>query len=126
RRGLVEGPSPSVLEARFHRLLKMAGITPVATEVVAGPEGQFRVDTLITEALAVEVDGHAHHSTPEQKAYDERRRNEIRMGGVFLLVYTWRDVVMDGRRVVAEIHRARARPDLRTQPGPGTPGRLAD
>ncbi|HET6794180.1 MAG TPA: hypothetical protein VFH45_07055, partial [Acidimicrobiales bacterium] len=47
RRGLVEGPSPSVLEARFHRLLKMAGITPVATEVVAGPEGQFRVDTLI-------------------------------------------------------------------------------
>jgi hypothetical protein len=109
RRGLAEGPNPSVLEARFHRLLRMAGITPQATEVVAGPDGRFRIDTVIRESLAVEVDGQVHHSTPEQKAYDERRRNEIRMGGVFLLVYTWRDVVMDGRRVAADIHRALAR-----------------
>jgi hypothetical protein len=120
RRGLVEGPNPSVLEARFHRLLRMAGITPQATEVVAGPDGRFRIDTVIGEGLAVEVDGHANHSTPEQKAYDERRRNEIRMSGVFLLVYTWRDVVMDGRRVASEIHRARARH------GPGTAGQLAN
>lgn len=55
------------------------------------------------------MDGHIYHSTPEQKAYDERRRAEIRMGGTFLLVYMWRDVHLDGRRVLAECHQALAR-----------------
>lgn len=106
RRGLNEGPHPSVLEARFHRLLRTGGITPISVEVVAGPEGGYRIDSLLDEGVAVEVDGHAHHSTPEQKAYDERRRSEIRMSGVFLLVYDWRAVSYEGRRVLAECHRA--------------------
>lgn len=108
RRGLNEGPHPSVLEARLHRLLRTGGITPVSVEVVAGPHREYRIDTLLDAAVAVEVDGHAHHSTPEQKAYDERRRAEIRMGGIFLLVYDWRAVTYEGRRVLAECHRALA------------------
>ena len=106
RRGLKEGPHPSVLEARFHRLLKSGGITPLKVEVVAGPNGEYRIDSLLDPNVAVEVDGHLHHSTPEQKAYDERRRAEIRMGGTFLIVYTWRDIHLDGRRVLAECRRA--------------------
>lgn len=109
RRGLNEGPHPSVLEARFHRLLKSGGIAPLATEVIDGPNGEYRIDSLVDPNVAVEVDGHIHHSTPEQKAYDERRRAEIRMGGKFVLVYQWRDIVQDGRRVLAEIHLALAR-----------------
>lgn len=108
RRGLNEGPHPSVLEARLHRVLKAGGITPIKVEVVVGPDGEYRIDVLLDERVAVEVDGHVHHSTPEQKAYDERRRAEIRMGGVFLLVYDWRAVTYEARRVLAECHRALA------------------
>lgn len=108
RRGLNEGPHPSVLEARLHRLLRIGGITPLSVEVVAGPDGEYRIDSLLDALVAVEVDGHTHHSTPEQKAYDERRRNEIRMSGKFLLVYDWRAVAYEGRRVLAECHRALA------------------
>ena len=109
RRGMNEGPHPSVLEARFHRLLKQGGITPIATEVVEGPNGEYRIDCLLAPNVGVEVDGHTFHSTPEQKAYDERRRNEIRMRDMFLLVYQWSDITHDGRRVLAEIHEALAR-----------------
>ncbi len=109
RRGLREGPHPSVLEARLHRLLRSGGITPERVEVVAGPDGRYRIDVLLDPCVAVEVDGHVHHSTPEQKAYDERRRAEIRMAGMFLLVYDWWAIGRDGRRVLAECHQALAR-----------------
>lgn len=109
RRGLLEGPHPSVLEARLHRLLATGGITPIKVEVVAGSDGQYRIDTLLDPLVGAEVDGHAFHSTPEQKAYDERRRSDIRMSGIFLLVYSWRDIHHDGRRVLAECHQALAR-----------------
>ena len=109
RRGLKEGPHPSVLEARLHRLFKAGGIVPLSVEVVAGPNGEYRIDCVLDPTVAVEVDGHIHHSTPEQKAYDERRRAEIRMAGTFLLVYVWRDIHLDGRRVLAECHQAMAR-----------------
>lgn len=120
RRGIQEGPHPSVLEARFHRLLRSGGITPLSVEAVAGPDGRYRLDAVLAVGVAAEVDGQSHHSTPEQKAYDERRRNEIRMGGVFLLVYDWRAVTHDGRRVLAECHQALARY------GSGGPRRLTD
>jgi very-short-patch-repair endonuclease len=106
RRGFVGAPHPSVLESKLLRLLRQHRIHPVAVEVMVGPAGRYRVDVVISEGLLVEVDGYAHHHTPEQKAEDERRRNRIRLTGKFLLVYTWRDVVYDGGRVAAEIREA--------------------
>jgi very-short-patch-repair endonuclease len=50
----------------------------------------------------IEVDGFAYHWSPEAKAYDEARRNRLRLGGSFLLVYSWRDICFDGRRVAQE------------------------
>lgn len=105
---MIAGPTPSVLESRVLRLLYQGGIHPLAVEVKAGPDGRYRVDVLLDPAVAMEVDGFRYHSTPEQKAYDERRRTEIRLGGVFLLVYDWMDVTRDGRRVLAECRRALA------------------
>lgn len=106
RRGLTGAPNPSVLESKTIRLLRRSGIVPLAVEVVAGPDGRYRLDILLATGVAMEVDGFAYHATPEAKAYDERRRNEIRLSGVFLLVYTWTDIVGDGRRVLIEVHRA--------------------
>ena len=97
---------PSVLESRVLRLLRQAAIKPVATEVKAGPDLSYRVDILVAPGLAVEVDGYAYHNGPEQMAEDARRRNRLHLSGLQTLVYTWRDIVYDGHRVVAEVPNA--------------------
>lgn len=118
RRGLTDVPHPSVLESKLLRLLTQSGITPIAFEVKSGPAGRYRIDAMVDEGIAVEVDGHAYHHSPEQKIEDERRRNRLRLGGLFLLVYTWRDVVYDAPRVVAEVREALLRSEVRTlRPG---------
>lgn len=106
RRGMVSGPAPSVLESRVLRLLRRGGIEPAGREVVAGPDGRYRIDVTLEETVAMEVDGQAYHGSPEQRAHDERRRNEIRLSGIFLLVYDWVAVTRDGRRVLAECRQA--------------------
>jgi hypothetical protein len=106
RRGLVGAPNPSVLESRVLRLLAQGGITPIRVEVKIGDDGRYRIDTELVEGVIMEVDGHRHHSTPEQKFYDEQRRNELRLSGAILLVYDWLAVTKDGRRVLAECHQA--------------------
>src|SRR5437660_539034 len=80
---------PTAVESRFLRLLRGGNILPISTEVVSGPNGEYRIDTLLDPLVGAEVDGHRHHSTPEQKAADERRRARIRMEGMFLLVFDW-------------------------------------
>ena len=88
------------------RLLRQAAIKPVAAEVKAGPDLSYRVDILVAPGLAVEVDGYAYHNGPKQMAEDARRRNRLHLSGLQTLVYTWRDIVYDGYRVVAEVRNA--------------------
>jgi hypothetical protein len=102
-RGMIGGPPPSVLEAEAMRLFKQWGIQVLAREVKYGPEGQYRIDFLIAPGVSVEVDGFSHHWSPEAKARDEARRNQLRLGGLFVLVYTWRDVRFEGRRIAGEV-----------------------
>jgi hypothetical protein len=59
--------------------------------------------------VAVEVDGYAYHWSPEAKARDESRRNQLRLSGIFLLVYTWRDIRMEPGRVIREVTAALSR-----------------
>ncbi|HEX4863685.1 MAG TPA: hypothetical protein VFV02_06410 [Acidimicrobiales bacterium] len=113
RRGLIGAPHPSVLESALLRLLLRHRIEPMAVEVHIHAEGHYRVDAAVSEEVLVEVDGYAYHHSPEQKTEDERRRNRIRLSGKVLLVYTWRDVIHDGKRVVEEIRQALAQSWLR-------------
>ncbi len=115
-RGMIGGPEPSVLEARTLRLFKNSGIPVLHRELHVGPDGRYRIDFLIAPGLAVEVDGFAHHWSPEAKAHDEARRNQLRLGGMFVLVYDWRDIQFDGHRVAREIRTAQRSP-LRTAQG---------
>jgi hypothetical protein len=108
RRGLVEPPHPSVLEGKILRLLSRAGIRPLSVEVTTGPDARYRIDILLTQHVAVEVDGYTYHGAPESMAYDARRRNRLRLDGFLLLVFTWSDVVHDASRVLAEIREALA------------------
>ncbi len=106
RRGLIGAPAPSVLESRTLRLLRRAGIEPVAVEVRVGEGGRYRIDIALTSVLVIEVDGYAFHFSPEQKTEDERRRRRLRLSGVEVLVYTWRDVVYDAAQMLMEIQQA--------------------
>jgi very-short-patch-repair endonuclease len=115
RRGLIGAPAPSVLESRTIRLLRRAGIEPVAVEVWMGVGGRYRIDIALTLALVLEVDGYAFHFSPEQKTEDERRRRRLRLGGVEVLVYTWRDVVYDASQMLAEIQHAILRANQATR-----------
>ena len=109
RRGMSGAPHPSVLESRVLRLLRRIGIEPIAVEVKVGSDGRYRVDTLLDPNVALEVDGYTYHAAPELKAEDERRRGRLRLGGLFLLVYDWTEVLRDTRRIGAECHEALAR-----------------
>ena len=97
------------MEAEAMRLFRRWGIPILRREVVTGRHGQYRIDFLIAPGLVVEVDGFAYHWSPEAKARDEARRNELRLAGLFLLIYTWRDIRFDERRVAAEIASALSR-----------------
>jgi hypothetical protein len=108
-RGIIGGPDPSVLESMAMRMFKRCGIPVMKREVHFGPDGQFRIDFMIAPGLLVEVDGFVHHWSPEAKAYDEARRNQLRLEGLFLLVYTWRDIRFESRRVGREVASARIR-----------------
>lgn len=103
RRGLVAAPYPSVLESRVLRLLAVAGIVPIGAEIWTASDHRYRIDIMLAPRKLMEVDGFTHHHSPEQKTEDERRRNRLRLAGNFILVYTWYDVVYDGRRVVEEV-----------------------
>lgn len=105
-RGLVGGPAPSVLEAETLRLLRLFGIPVLSREHKVVADGRYRIDFLIEPGLAVEVDGYLYHWSPEAKAYDDARRNRLRLQGLTVLVYSWRDIRFDGHRVAAEIRAA--------------------
>lgn len=108
-RGFIGGPEPSVLEAETLRLFRRWGIPVLEREVRVGSDERYRIDFLIAPGLAVEVDGFAHHWSPEQKAYDDARRNRLRAAGLMVLVYDWRAVRFEPRRVAMDVSTALAR-----------------
>jgi very-short-patch-repair endonuclease len=91
------------------RLFAGAGIEPIGAEVTAGEDGEYRIDFLLSPDLIVEVDGYVWHFSPEHKQRDDHRRNELRLAGQVVLVYSWVDVTSDPRKVIAQITTARER-----------------
>jgi very-short-patch-repair endonuclease len=111
-RGFIGAPSPSVLESRALRLLARARVPVIKCEVVADGH-RYRLDIQVAHNLFVEVDGYTYHWSPEQKRYDDARRNRLRLLGFEILVYDWLAVVRAPRRVVAEVNEAlQVKPDV--------------
>ena len=107
RRGFLGAPAASVLESRLLRLFEANGINVVATEVGTN-DGRYRIDVEVEGEVFVEVDGYAFHWSPEQKERDEARRNALRLEGYTVLVYGWRAVTKERRRVIEEVLAARS------------------
>jgi hypothetical protein len=103
-RGLIGVPHPSVLESRMMRLFVRSHLPVPKVEVVVGPQGEYRLDFSYPDRKkAIEVDGYAYHSSPEQVQRDNARRNSLEVQGWQFLVYTWLDVTRQARRTAGEI-----------------------
>jgi hypothetical protein len=105
RRGLNGAPHPSVLESRTLRLLHRWRIRPTGAEVVVH-EGRYRLDVLLRPGLALEVDGYSFHWSPEAKAADSRRRNELRLAGIVVVEADWITVMREPHRFRASLQAA--------------------
>jgi hypothetical protein len=103
-RGVIGAPHPSVLESRMMRLFVRFRLPVPKMEVIVGRDGEYRLDfSYPDQRKAIEVDGYAYHSSPEQVRRDNARRNGLEVEGWQFLVYTWLDVTREPRRVAAEI-----------------------
>jgi very-short-patch-repair endonuclease len=111
RRRASLGPTESWLEQRFLDLLVEHGLpTPkVQRRVRRAGSVVARVDAAYESIrLAIELEGHAHHSTPEDRTRDERRRNRLTLAGWTVMVFTNDQVVREPLEVVATVRAALA------------------
>ncbi len=104
RRALLEVPPDGVLEPRFARLCKLAGLPrPVFQHRV----GRFEIDFAYPELrIAIEVDGYGPHSSPKAFQSDRDRQNVLVGKGWMVLRFTWADVVRRPERVAQQITTA--------------------
>ncbi|CAN5615207.1 type IV toxin-antitoxin system AbiEi family antitoxin domain-containing protein [soil metagenome] len=71
------------------------------------PVGGYVVDVaFLASKVAVEIDGWAFHSDPDKFEKDRKRQNALILNGWQVLRFTWRDLVEQPERVIAELQRA--------------------
>lgn len=104
RRALLETPPDGMLEPRFARLLKQAGLPPAAFQF---PVGQYEIDFAYPELmLAIEVDGYGPHASRRAFQSDRDRQNVLVGRGWMVLRFTWADVVRRPHHVAGVIASA--------------------
>jgi very-short-patch-repair endonuclease len=90
----------SPIERRLYDTLQILGYY-VQTQV---PCGKYRIDlALPTYKIAIECDGKAYHSTPEQKAHDRRKDAYLRKHGWKVLRFNGRMIYQDLSAVIERI-----------------------
>jgi very-short-patch-repair endonuclease len=90
-----ERPSESVLETRFHQLVRDAGLPMPSPQFTIRTNGEAiaRVDFAYPELnLAIELDGAAYHSSERARRQDRSRENRLVAIGWRVLRFTWEDV----------------------------------
>jgi len=99
-------PEDSLLEKRLTDLARLHDLPAMATQFEVWHAGRFvaRVDAAFpARKLAIEVDGFAHHSSPEAFQRDRTRQNQLVSLGWTVLRFTWDDVVRRPTQVVKTI-----------------------
>lgn len=68
--------------------------------------GKYRVDFACEFVrVAIELDGHATHSSPEAIAYDRKRQREIEAEGWRVIRFGGKEITTDTYRCAVEVHR---------------------
>lgn len=69
------------------------------------PINGYRLDFAFpNEKVAIELDGHEYHKTPEQRTYDAKRDRTLLKDGWVTVRYTGSEVHKDAESIVAEVH----------------------
>jgi len=107
---LVDAGGESKLERAFLRVLRLARL-PRPRLQVSHRDGRrliARVDTMFGPELIIEVEGHATHSSRQQRQADEERRTELTLRGKRVLVFTYNDVIRRPEWTAARVRQALA------------------
>ncbi|MEY2398982.1 MAG: hypothetical protein QOJ00_2156 [Actinomycetota bacterium] len=105
--GVTGSHPPSALEAKTRPLFRQAGLRDPDCELVAGPNGEYRLDFPFPEAMfTVEVDGWQYHSSFDAFHGDRTRQNALTIEGYAFLRYTWLHVTRMRQTVVREVRAA--------------------
>ncbi len=90
----------SPIELRFYDALSLNGYY-VKSQV---PCGKYRIDLALPKyKIAIECDGKAYHSTPEQKAHDRRKNAYLRKNGWKVMRFSGRMIHRDLAKVLEKI-----------------------
>jgi very-short-patch-repair endonuclease len=90
----------SPIESRLYNALTIRGYF-VRTQV---PCGKYRIDIALPQyGLAIECDGKAYHSTPEQKAHDRKKNIYLKKNGWRVLRFSGSQINGNMSKVLSEI-----------------------
>jgi very-short-patch-repair endonuclease len=97
----------SVLEEEAEPHLRAAGLTEYVRQLeVVDSQGRFiaRLDFAVEELkLGIEIDGWAHHSSPQARNLDSRRDRRLAALGWVIVRFTTDDVRRSPHRMTAEL-----------------------
>lgn len=104
RRALLETPPDGMLEPRFARLCKAAGLDP---SIFQHRVGRYEIDFAYPDLmLAIEVDGYGPHASRHAFQNDQDRQNAFVGLGWTVLRFTWADAVKRPDHVARLIRQA--------------------
>lgn len=116
-------PSPieQQFQAAWQRLCTNIKLTP------EHPAGRYRIDFAYVPALiAIELDGHATHSSPSAIAADRRRQRELESLGWRFIRFGGQEVTKDADACAREARCFIVKHALRAEQPVGLLGRIAD
>jgi very-short-patch-repair endonuclease len=92
----------SPIERRLYDAMANRGYS-VTTQV---PCGKYSIDiALIGPRIAIECDGKAYHSSPDQKAHDKRKNAYLRRKGWKVIRFTGRQINQDLGMILQRIDK---------------------
>lgn len=108
--GPEEARPTSVLERRFLRVVRRAGLPEPVCQFVARDEFGHPIATVDFAwpdlGVYVEVDGHGSHATRADRARDARRENGLKLAGLVPLRFTYEQVTNEPSAVLGQLRRA--------------------
>jgi very-short-patch-repair endonuclease len=120
----LEGPSftRSEAEERCLDLLLKARLPRPHSNVPCGP---YELDLFWPDhSVAVEIDGHAHHSSRRRFEGDRRKDMWLRARGIQVIRLTWRQITQDAVASAVQVGQVLALARARQPPPPGTSSRV--